>query len=119
MGMYGEWFRLTPEELLRARSDPAWAFGYAEEVAGKEDDDGGVAGRRSSGADKTWQALDVLLRRHDFPVSIVHGEESLFDDPEDPDADWGYGPPGYLTPEQVKQAAAALSVLTEEQLLVD
>ncbi|MEU8298653.1 DUF1877 family protein [Micromonospora sp. NPDC048909] len=31
--------------------------------------------------------------------------------------DWGYGPPGYLTPEQVAEAAAALADLTEEDLI--
>jgi hypothetical protein len=33
------------------------------------------------------------------------------------DHDWGYGPPRYLTPEQVAQAAAALAELSGDDLV--
>ena len=120
MGMYGEWLRLTPAELELAKTDLAWAQELADRLAESESDSQAptdVAGRRTFGTDKTWHALDYLLGRHQFPVSIIYGEEALADDPEDPDADWGYGPPSYLTVERVRQAAAALADLTEEQLL--
>ncbi|MFI9601946.1 DUF1877 family protein [Streptomyces sp. NPDC052043] len=46
--------------------------------------------------------LGFLLRRVSFPVDIVHNEEELSGAD-----DWG--PPRYLTPEQVRTAAAALA----------
>lgn len=116
--MYGEWLRVTPAQLARAKGDLAWAFDLAEQAG---DDEGerepAVAERRSFGTDKTWHALEYLLERGGFPVSIIFGEETFVDDPEDPDADWGYGAPQYLTPERVRQAAVALAALTEEALL--
>jgi hypothetical protein len=113
--MYGEWLRLTPAELEHAKSDLRWAHDLA--MKADEGVDLPVADRRSFGTDKTWQALQFLLDRKDFPIWIVFGEENFVDDPEDPETDWGYGPPRYLTPEQVQQAAVALADLTEEALI--
>ena len=120
MSMNGEWLRLTPAELERAKSDLAWAQDLADRLSEAEYDPQtptDVAHHRTFGTDKTWHALDYLLGRRQFPVSIVYGEEALVEAPEDPDADWGYGPPSYLTVERVRQAAAALAELTEERLL--
>jgi hypothetical protein len=115
--MYGEWLRVTPAEHEHAKGDLRWALCLARNVAEDEDQDWAVVDRRSFGTDKTWHALDYLLRRKGFPVSIIFGEESFVDDPEDPEADWGYGAPQYLTPAQVQQAAVALADLTEEALI--
>jgi hypothetical protein len=116
--MYGEWLRVTPADLERAKGDLAWLQDRAEEISETEYDDGrDVARCRSFSTDKTWHALDYLLDRHGFPVSIVFGEEAFVDDPEDPAADWGYGPPRYLTPERVQAAATALAPLTGEDLI--
>jgi Domain of unknown function (DUF1877) len=116
--MYGEWLRVTPAELDRAKADLGWARDFVDEVDESfTGDDSDVADRRRFGTDKTWHALDYLLSRRDFPISVIYGEQSLVDDPDDDDADWGYGPPRYLTAAQVRQAADALAGITEEQLL--
>jgi hypothetical protein len=116
--MYGQWLRVSPAELARARGDLDWAREQAEEVAETEysyGDGRDLPDLRSYSTDKTWHALDYLLTRKGFPVSIVFGEEAFVDDEDT--ADWGYGPPRYLTPQQVARAATALAEVTEEQLL--
>jgi len=116
--MYGEWLRVTPAELERAQVDLVWLRDLADELdEAYTGDDKTVSERRRFGTDKTWHALDYLLTRRGFPISIIYGEKSFVDDPDDADADWGYGPPQYLTVAQVRQAADALAGLTEEQLL--
>jgi hypothetical protein len=120
MGMYGEWLRVTPDELERAKADLDWAEELAEQIAETEygrDDGSDLPDRRNFGTDKTWHALDYLLTRKGFPISIVFGEESFVDDEDEADVDWGYGPPRYLTAEQVRAAAEALASVTEEALL--
>ncbi|MFI6262687.1 DUF1877 family protein [Micromonospora sp. NPDC051006] len=126
MGMYGSWLRVSAGELARARDDLDWAYGLARRIGDAEDDDP-PADPRCSGTDKAWHALHFLLDRCDFPISIVSGEEWFVELPDDREAalevieasgaDWGYGPPGYLTAEQVAEAAAALADLTEEDLI--
>jgi hypothetical protein len=118
MGMYGEWLRVTPAELERAKADLDWARELAAKA--EEDDtadDGDMTTRRSFGTDKTWHALDYLLGRRGFPVSIVFGEETFGDDADEAETDWGYGPQRYLTPEQVQRAAVELVPLSGEQLI--
>jgi hypothetical protein len=123
--MYGQWLRVTAAELDRAKVDLEWAHVHAERMEDAEYplevdtrlSPEQIAQRRSMSTDKTWHALDYLLTRRAFPVSIVMGEESFVEDVEDPDADWGYGPPSYLTADQVRLAAEALTDLTEESLL--
>jgi hypothetical protein len=116
--MYGEWLRLTRAELERALADLEWVRQLIDRLDEADTgDDKNIAERRRFGSDKTWHALDYLLTRRGFPISIIYGEKSFVDDPDDADADWGYGPPQYLTAAQVRQAADALAGLTEEQLL--
>jgi Domain of unknown function (DUF1877) len=121
--MCGQWLRVTDAELDRARVDLPWAHDLARRVEETEYAPGqhleplDVAERRSFGTDKTWHALAFLLARREFPVSIIYGEESFVDDPDDPTADWGYGAPNYLTPDQVRRAAGALAELSEDDLL--
>ena len=123
VGMYGQWLRVSSAELDRAKVDLPWAYDLAQQVEETESTPGqhldppDAAGRRSFGTDKTWHALAYLLARREFPVSIIFGEETFVDDPDDPEADWGYGAPTYLTPDQVRRAAGALAALTEEDLL--
>ncbi|MGW1794048.1 YfbM family protein [Streptomyces tubercidicus] len=110
--MIGEYARVTPAALERALGDPEWALklvhGWREAEAGQRPE---AAPARCLDIDKAWDALGFLLRRRGFPVDIVHGEEAV------PDADdWGYGPPRYLTPEQVRCAAEALAGLSGERL---
>ncbi|MYT16238.1 protein of unknown function (DUF1877) [Streptomyces sp. SceaMP-e96] len=110
--MTGEYARVTPAELDRALGDPEWALklvsGRMEAEAAQRPE---PALARCLDIDKAWDALGFLLRRTSFPVDIVHGEEAV------PDADdWGYGPPRYLTPEQVRGAAEALAGISAESL---
>jgi hypothetical protein len=121
--MYGQWLRVSDAELDRATGDLQWAHDLArrieeaESTPGRRLDPADVAERRAFGTDKTWNALAFLLARRKFPVSIIYGEESFVDDPDDPGVDWGYGAPSYLTTDQVRRAAAALAHLSEEDLL--
>jgi hypothetical protein len=116
--MYGNWLRVSPDELAHAQENLEWATTFAEEAV--ESADG-----RVSGTGKAWHALDFLLERRGFPVEIVWGEESFVDEAADDDGfavdeiedDWGYGPPRYLTPGQVTEGAAALADLTGDDLI--
>lgn len=111
MSMNGEYVRVTPEELARARKDPEWALGLVEEIQdAQEEDEPTPAEARHFTTHQTWDLLGFLLRRRAFPVDIVHGEEILAGD------DWGYGPPRYLTPDRVQLAADALRQITYRQL---
>lgn len=102
--MIGEYARLTPAELERAVEDPRWALDFIEELIDVGMDETGGSQSRCLDIGKAWDTLALMLRRVDFPVDIVHGEEEI------PGADdWGYGPPRYLTPEQVRAASAALA----------
>ncbi|MEU9120379.1 YfbM family protein [Streptomyces sp. NPDC048506] len=112
MSMIGEYARVTPAELARAIGDPEWALklvvGWMEAEAGQPVE---PARARCLDVDKAWDALGFLLRRAALPVDVVHGEQSV------PDAeDWGYGPPRYLTPEQVHTAAGALAEISAADL---
>ncbi|MET8183716.1 YfbM family protein [Streptomyces sp. NPDC005336] len=113
MSMIGEYARLTATELDRAVREPEWAEKFVDELIEAEPDEGAEASEaRCHDTDKAWHALDFLLRRIQFPVDIVHGEEEI------PGAeDWGYGPPRYLTSERVRGAAEALAATTPDSLV--
>jgi hypothetical protein len=120
--MYGEWLRITPAQLDEVVADPGSAYQLVEAAR----DGGGPAEtvedsavNPRSGTDKTWHALVYLLERAHFPVNIITGEQRLPDDADGTEVDWGYGPPGYLTPDQVRQAATALAELTGADLTAD
>lgn len=111
--MIGEYARLTPAELGRAVRDPSWALEFIYELieAGADETAGGRQ-PRCLDIDKAWDTLGFLLRRIEFPVDIVHGEEKI------PGAeDWGYGPPRYLPPDRVHATAAALGELPSDALV--
>lgn len=113
MSMIGEYVRLTPAELDRALSDPEWACEYTHDLRDTEyETESDVVQARCHDIDKTWHALDFLLRRLHFPVDIVFGEEPV------PGAtDWGYGPPRHLTSEHVRVAAEALAAIPSASLV--
>lgn len=122
MGMYGEYLRVTPDELARSIADPAWGRRLADSVIEAEFAEE-PAEPRNYGTDKSWHGLQYLLQRAGFPLDIVTGEQSFVDDLEnwdelaDSKIDWGAGPPGYLTPEQVKLAAELLARTPFEKLI--
>ncbi|MEU3298293.1 MULTISPECIES: YfbM family protein [unclassified Streptomyces] len=113
MSMIGEYARLTPAELERAVRDPNWALEFIHElIEAGTDETTGARQPRCLDIDKAWDTLGFLLRRTEFPIDVVHGEEEI------PGAeDWGYGPPRFLTPEQVNAAAAALAELSSDALV--
>ncbi|MFB1041372.1 YfbM family protein [Streptomyces chrestomyceticus] len=113
MSMIGEYARLASAELDRVSHDPDWAQGFVDEAIEAElDSRPEVSDARCQDVDKAWHALDFLLRRIDFPVDIIHGEEEI------PGAeDWGYGPPRFLSPKRVRVAAEALAATPHEALV--
>jgi hypothetical protein len=116
--MFGEWLRVTPAELERVIADPSWGYQFARDADYREYRTEGIsislAEHRSFGTTKTFHALSYLLRRNGFPVEVVLGEQYLT---EDDAIEWGYGRPFYLTVDEVRHAADALSEVTEESLL--
>ncbi|MGC4894941.1 YfbM family protein [Micromonospora sp. DT31] len=119
--MIGNWLRVTPEELARAREDHNWAYELAQAQAQADD------GRHGS-TDKAWQALEFLLDRYGITVPVVTGGPLLAAPADDPPEgfdwdefvethDWGYGPPTYLKPEHVVEVANALAGVTEADLV--
>lgn len=115
MSMIGEYLRVTPAELSRAIEDPNWAWEHADQIRDAQDESRQpVSEGRHFSTYKTWDMLGFLLRRRDFPVDVVHGEESFADD-----EDWGYGPPHFLTVERVRLAARELAVTSYDDLIRD
>ncbi|POX42989.1 DUF1877 domain-containing protein [Streptomyces sp. Ru72] len=113
--MIGEHLRVTTAELDRAIKDPDWALAFVEEVQDAEEEtEPAPAEARHFSTYKTWDLLRFLLARAEFPVNVIHGEESFA---EDEDEDWGYGPPRYLRPERVRLAAEALRATSYDQLV--
>lgn len=84
LGQEGYHARLTPVEGERAVEDPRWAMNLIEELINVGTDEPGGSQPRCLDIGKAWDALALMLRRIDFPVDIVHGEEEI------PGADdWG------------------------------
>ncbi|WP_410809093.1 YfbM family protein [Micromonospora sp. 067-2] len=123
MSVNGNWLRVSPDELKRARTDLGWAY----KLAKAERDDNSD---RYTTTDKAWNGLDFLLDRLGFEIPLVLGaerfvelpdvapdSEEMFDFLENLEDDWGYGPPSYLTPVQVEAAASRLAALTEDDLI--
>ncbi|MFF4010692.1 DUF1877 family protein [Streptomyces sp. NPDC001717] len=115
MSMNGEYLRITPDEWERTLKDPDWAYGLAEEAMdAAEENETTSPDARHFTTGQTWHMLDFLLRRADFPVDIVMGEEEV------PGAgEWGYEPPRFLPPARVRSAAEALRRLSYAGLVQD
>ncbi|MEV0457905.1 DUF1877 family protein [Catellatospora methionotrophica] len=121
MSINGNWLRVTPAELARAKDDLDWAYIHARDLSGDAN--------RAYSTGKEWQSLKYLLDRWGLSIPIVSGAEEFIDESvgqiEDEhgvpvwEADWGYGPPRYLTSEQVAAAATELAGITESDLIRD
>jgi hypothetical protein len=112
VSMNGEYLRVTPDELVRAVKDPAWALELAENTQDAEEEaDLPPDKARHLSTHKAWHAIAFLLERAAFPVDIVYGEEQFAED-----EDWGYGPPRYLTTERVHAAAEAMAATSFDAL---
>ncbi|WP_253195392.1 YfbM family protein [Streptomyces sp. JHA26] len=113
MSMIGEYLRVTTAELDRAIRDPDWALGFAEEVQDAEEETEPAPDKALHFSTyKAWDVLRFLLARAEFPVNVIHGEESFAKD-----EDWGYGPPKYLRPERVRIAAEAFRTISYDHLV--
>lgn len=112
MSMIGEYCRLAPEDFARALSDPAWARDLIDELWDAEDA-GGEHDPRLLDVDKAWHGLALVIDRAGMSTDVVYGDDQV------PGAgDWGYGPPSSLSPERVRELAAALTSL-DQQAAVD
>ncbi|WP_432992328.1 YfbM family protein [Dactylosporangium sp. CA-233914] len=109
MGMSGEWLRVTPAELERAKGDLGWLREFSDAMAERDRVQARPVGlRRFLGTGKTFHALDFLLTRYGFPVGLVFGEHDLGDEVDGR---------RYLAPDQVRTAAAALTDVTHDGLV--
>lgn len=115
MGLYGEWLRLNPVELVQVKADPDRAFELADMAQEADDrqENPGVEHRRRFGTGKTWHALQYLMWRRDFALDIVMGEHLLVEDPLDPDE----APIAYLTADEVALAARELAAFQAHDLI--
>lgn len=103
--MIGEYMRLNPDDLQHAIDDHAWALGTLE-VLWDVEDEGGARDPMLFDVDKAWHGIAFVLERAGCPTAAVFGDEQV------PGAeDWGYGPPSTLSPERVRELAAALASL--------
>ena len=117
MSMIGNYRRLAPDELEHLQASvaagepdavhrflsPAWE---AEDSLPLQD--------MEMDTDKAWAGLHFLLtgteQDGEPPLCYVVGDKDLGSD------DIGYGPPRYLTPVQVQEAANALMAVREDEL---
>ena len=107
MGMIGHFVAVSPGQLQQLIADPdsIQAFLYP---------DNGEALPNSLDVDKAWHGIHFLLTgdpdEGDPPLALaVLGGTEIGDDV-------GYGPARYLTPEQVREVAAALRTKRRSQL---
>jgi hypothetical protein len=106
MGMIGYYKRLAPAELDRLLKEPDRLESF---LVQEEDED------RMIDIDKSWHAIHFLLTR-----DPKGGEEPLchavLGGTTIEEVEMDYGPPRYLTPEQVRDVAAALRNLPNQEL---
>lgn len=104
MGMVGCFAAVTPSKLQLIKSDPESVNGYLNP------DDGDPPFYVE--VDKAWHAIHFMLCGNADPgedpqsQAILGGTEI--------GEDWGYGPPRYLLPHEVKEVASYLEPLTPE-----
>ncbi|MFB9368498.1 YfbM family protein [Kitasatospora sp. NPDC001664] len=106
MSIDGYYARLSPTDLGRALADPDTARELTDPQEQSPD--------RRHCVGPYWDAIAFLLRRRGFPVDLVRGGTELTGA-----ADLGFGPPRYLTPDQVRCAVEALEAVTPDALAQD
>ncbi|QXJ26913.1 YfbM family protein [Actinomadura graeca] len=112
--MNGEYLAVTAAQLDKAIKEPGWALKLAYQVMDAEGEpQRPPAEARCMTTHKAWHAIAFLLERAGFRDYIVYGDQALTDE------DWGYGPPRYLTPERVREAADALANLSYNDLIAE
>lgn len=113
MGMIGNLFRLTAEDLELILKDSSLLEEKVYTLGDKYKDD-------LLDIDKTWEAIFYLLTGHPVaemedakvPLSWVLFSGQMVDEGQD----MGYGPTQYLTAVQVKQLNLALDKITREDI---
>jgi hypothetical protein len=105
MGVIAYYARLTTAELAGLIHEPA-RFKNLSRTSGTPDGarKADPSGPRFLTVDKAWDRIGYILDECMFPIDIVHGENYI-----PAGSDWG--PPGYLTAEQVREAADELGQL--------
>ncbi|MDI6710895.1 MAG: YfbM family protein [Thermoanaerobacterales bacterium] len=111
--MIGNYVRVSAQELEEALKDSSLisTLIFGEE----EDEEDGKPRENTLEIDQAWHGIHFLLTGDPWagapPLSyVVLGGQPLGDD------DLGYGPPHYLTPAQVREAAATLTQLSLDDL---
>jgi hypothetical protein len=90
VGVIAYYARVTAAELDGLVKEPA----FIRQLARRVD----RSGPRFLDIDKAWDRIFFILDEWIFPVDVIFGE-NLLPGPDD------WGPPGYLTVEQVREAA--------------
>jgi len=109
MSMTGNYIRITPVQLGEFQNKPEEVVDFIFDGMEDEVDD------RRLYIDKTWHGIHFLLNGDPWegepPLlnAVLGGEEIGTEDP-------GYGPPRYLTTEQVKEVAGALSQIPDTEI---
>ncbi|HWI53117.1 MAG TPA: YfbM family protein [Symbiobacteriaceae bacterium] len=111
MGMIGAYKRLSAEQLQELLASPE----TITDLLYPDDDEDDIAEDPSMiDIDKAWHGLHFLLNGDPWSgegplFSVVLGGTEIGED-------LGYGPARYLTPEEVKETAAALDNVTDVEL---
>ncbi|MEO3765744.1 YfbM family protein [Streptomyces sp. B5E4] len=116
MSMIGEYARVTPAELDRAVREPDWARGFIFELLETEtgaEEDAGSDITRFPDTDKAW----VGRHRVSAPPRRLPSGRHLRRGIDTRSRRLGYGPPRYLTPEQVRTAAEVLGTTSSDRLV--
>jgi len=108
MSMIGNYRRLTPAQLDELRADPSAVPGFLYNADASPE--------QHLDIDKSWHAIHFLLTgsawKGPTPLrNVVLGGTVLGE------ADVGYGPARYLTPQEVQKVAAALQDIPPEALV--
>ena len=102
MSITGMYVRVAPGDLERLNRDPE-AFYWASTASMTPGWENHPSTEPWISIEKAWAALGYLLdKATDGTVDVVFGGTPIGED-------WGFGPPRYLTPDEVRQAADMLS----------
>lgn len=116
MGMYADFCRINNEKLNEFLKKPkeSYRFFRAIDFEYKKYEEKGLYVEIG----KTWDIIHYLLTgsttgKGEPPTNwVIYGDKTIGDYYES----YGYGPPGYLLPKQVKEVAEFLSSITQEKL---
>jgi hypothetical protein len=108
--MIGNFVAITPQQLAALQADPSQVVGFLY----PEDEDEESELPNHLDVDKAWHAIHFLLNGKTWDgempwfLAVLGGAEI--------GEDVGYGPARFLTPQEVKTVAAALSTISAAEL---